>query len=469
MAADRPYDAVVVGAGPAGCTAAIRLTALGHTVALIERKAFPRPHVGVALTPGIWPQLAALGVAESAAATGALVFPGSDIAWETYEPAFRPTHGPRPGMTVDRGRFDAVLLAAARDRGARVFQPARIARLDWTGDGWSMAIAGEAEAPVPVRARFLVDATGRQGGLLPRRRIRHAVATMACYARWRGRRLPDRPRVVAAGNGWFWGSPLPDGGFIVMAFLDPASARPDRAPLDAAYRRLVDGSGLLANAEWAEVHGPVRAIDATPYSDALAAGPGYVKVGDAGFAIDPLSSSGVQKAIQSALSGSAVVHTILRRPESADIARAFFRENQDTTARRHAGWVARAYAEHRTHAGQPFWSRRAAQAPVAPAPTPPPVPPSWPETGILKRSRDLSLCPTPCIVGEFVELHPALRHPALEGPVAFLGGLPIAPFIDALPTAVAPQELAALAQQHFGTDRGGAVARWLLSHGLLAP
>jgi 2-polyprenyl-6-methoxyphenol hydroxylase-like FAD-dependent oxidoreductase len=47
-------DTVVIGAGPAGCCAVLRLLALGHRVALLERCEFPRPHVGEAISPGIW-------------------------------------------------------------------------------------------------------------------------------------------------------------------------------------------------------------------------------------------------------------------------------------------------------------------------------------------------------------------------------------------------------------------------------
>ena len=52
-----------------------------------------------------------------------------------------------------------------------------------------------------------------------------------------------------------------------------------------------------------------------------------IKVGDAALALDPLSSSGVQKAIQSALAGSVVVNTLLQRPGEQALAREFYREN----------------------------------------------------------------------------------------------------------------------------------------------
>jgi flavin-dependent dehydrogenase len=63
-------DVCVVGAGPSGSALAIRLAQLGHDVSVIERSMFPRSHVGESLSPGIWPQLELLGVAQAVAAAG---------------------------------------------------------------------------------------------------------------------------------------------------------------------------------------------------------------------------------------------------------------------------------------------------------------------------------------------------------------------------------------------------------------
>ena len=43
------FDVAVIGAGPAGSAAAIRMRALGLSVALIERASFPRYHVGICI------------------------------------------------------------------------------------------------------------------------------------------------------------------------------------------------------------------------------------------------------------------------------------------------------------------------------------------------------------------------------------------------------------------------------------
>src|SRR3954470_7946500 len=58
------FDALVIGGGPAGGTAAILLAEAGWSIALVEQKAFPRRKVcGEYLSTTNWPLLHQLGVA----------------------------------------------------------------------------------------------------------------------------------------------------------------------------------------------------------------------------------------------------------------------------------------------------------------------------------------------------------------------------------------------------------------------
>jgi 2-polyprenyl-6-methoxyphenol hydroxylase-like FAD-dependent oxidoreductase len=144
-------DVAVVGAGPAGCVFATRMAQLGFDVCLVERARFPRPHLGESFSPGVMPMLASMG---SAAAVEAAAFPrvsAVDTNWDGEE-AVR--HDPAAqGMLVDRGAFDAALLARAEAMGVRVLQPAQVRRHARTPDGWRLrletagAAGGRARAP----------------------------------------------------------------------------------------------------------------------------------------------------------------------------------------------------------------------------------------------------------------------------------------------------------------------------------
>jgi 2-polyprenyl-6-methoxyphenol hydroxylase-like FAD-dependent oxidoreductase len=68
----------------------------------------------------------------------------------------------------------------------------------------------------------------------------------------------------------------------------------------------------------------------------------FIKLGDAVLATDPLSASGVQRAMQGALAAAVTVNTILRRPDSARLAEDFYRERQADIAQQHGVAMRRA-------------------------------------------------------------------------------------------------------------------------------
>ena len=70
----------------------------------------------------------------------------------------------------------------------------------------------------------------------------------------------------------------------------------------------------------------------------------WIKVGDAAFAIDPLSSQGVQMAMMSAFQGSIAVHTLLTQPEQANAAIDFYRNKLQETVARSQTTAAQVYA-----------------------------------------------------------------------------------------------------------------------------
>ncbi|HEU0135259.1 MAG TPA: hypothetical protein VFR28_10585, partial [Allosphingosinicella sp.] len=160
-------------------------------------------------------------------------------------------------------------------------------------------------------------------------------------------------------------------------------------------------------------------------ADAVA-GPDFLRIGEAAFALDPLSSSGVQKAVATALQAASVVNTILRRPGDGALALRFFEEEQGDTVLRHAQWTASVYADCR-HSAEPFWSERsqgaAAEEPAAPRPGP---------GAALRLADEAGIAQVATLTGDFVEARPALVHPGLGRPIAFVAGASLPPLLEGL-------------------------------------
>jgi hypothetical protein len=167
------YDVLVVGGGPGGSSAATFLSRGGLRVAVAEREAFPRFHVGESLLPANMPVLERLGVLDAVKARGFLVKYGAyfhdqdmDLGYQFFFREGKPW--PPYTYEVQRGEFDKILLDhAARQPNVTLLQPASVERVAFDDEGVTVTVS-DAAGPRELRARFLVDASGGAGVKSPR-------------------------------------------------------------------------------------------------------------------------------------------------------------------------------------------------------------------------------------------------------------------------------------------------------------
>ena len=109
-----PWDAIVIGAGPAGALSARLLAREGLRVLLVERKRFPRPKVcGGCLNAQALAALARAGLDDRVLALGATRV----HALRLHQHARTATIGLPPGLAVSRHALDAALASAAVEAG----------------------------------------------------------------------------------------------------------------------------------------------------------------------------------------------------------------------------------------------------------------------------------------------------------------------------------------------------------------
>ena len=135
------FDVAIIGAGPAGSTAAIMLARLGYAVALLDKEWFPREKLcGDFVNPSNWPLLEDLGVErelfsrdhEAVTAFRVTSFNGAEA-----EAALPSIAGAAAyGLGMRRFFFDQILHNKAIDEGAASLQGCRIKRLHRYAGGW---------------------------------------------------------------------------------------------------------------------------------------------------------------------------------------------------------------------------------------------------------------------------------------------------------------------------------------------
>lgn len=469
-------EVCVLGGGPAGSAAARKLALLGHSVVLVEAQAFPRPHVGESLPPSVLALLELLGVRDRVESAGFLRPRDALIRWpgmptEAGDPL---RAAEEPGFQVDRGRFDAILLHAAVDAGAHVLQPARASRPRRFAEGFHIAMAPHRGEPRPVvRARYLVDATGRRSSLwrpAPNGGRRFtSPRTLALYGYWRDTGLcGPQTRVEAGRDHWFWGAPLPDATFNATVFVDARRGLARERGVEALYRRLLAGSTLLKPCLNGRLTGPVRACDATPYHDPEPVFDGGIKIGEAAHAMDVLASQGVQAALRSGVQGAAVLHTFLSSPENAPAAREFHRQRHDEAVRLHHSLATEMYRSAAQTLPHPFWTVRG-QPLLEPDPAPRPrrrqaLPPADTAVQLSPQAR---LSPTPVLVGDTIAPRPALHLPGLPRPVAFSCGVPVKSLLDEIVAPATVVQVLERFQRHLDPSSAAQVLAWMWDQGVV--
>lgn len=195
-----------------------------------------------------------------------------------------------------------------------------------------------------------------------------------------------------------------------------------------------------------------------------------MRIGDAACSADPLSSQGVQKAMVSAVQGSTVIHTILTRPANSEAAVEFNCTGLSQTVA-HLGQVtANFYAEQGTYRDEPFWRQRASGS-NEPSHLPPQTNEALPlmDGPRVRLSAEITVKDVPVIQGNVIVPSPAVHHPNLERPVAYLEDIPLASLLTDLVSDQTVNEMLRGWAGKLPLATGWNIMNWPWSRQLLVP
>ena len=376
-------DVLIVGAGMAGCALAFALAKYCR-VTILEKQTdtWSQDRIGESLPAAALRSLTELGLSDAINQPAHTAYHGVVSVWGQSTPVhkdfFESLDG--SGLHVDRGALNRAIKNKAIEAGVNVVHEAQLVSLARTSDrkGWAIEYQiGDTRAN--LTAKFVVDASGRAGIVtrklgLKRRNIDRAVAIHTKLSSIDAKKFQQpetdfKPKyngttlIEAVEHGWWYRAPLPNGDCIVSFHTD--SDLPAARIMQSADQWLAAFYGItLISHSLAEPQSDTptksRAVDlnvcaANTSAPQTSAGDGWLALGDAAIAFDPLSSQGMFNALTTALMAKSCIQKSLAGDDSA--------------TKRYADQlkvVNNAYLANLTHFYQaenrwpesPFWRRR---------------------------------------------------------------------------------------------------------------
>ncbi|MEA2489918.1 MAG: hypothetical protein QOH21_1710 [Acidobacteriota bacterium] len=349
-------DVAIVGGGPAASAAGLMLARAGLSCTILERGDDRGDKPGESLAPNARPLLQRLGVWDDLERDGHLPCHGNRSCWGSdtiAEEAF--IFSPYGhGWHLERRRFERLLSSRAIEAGVQRRTNARVVDAERNGV-WHLRCADGSTLSAP----YVVDATGRAGWLAHRAGARRIVddVLVAAVAFLETSGDPERDSwtlVEAIEEGWWYTAVLPGRRLAAMFVTDPAVVPARYAATSEAWHALLEHAPHTR--ERIAAHGyalvePPKIVDAGSARLDTVAGEGWLAIGDAAMALDPLSSHGIASALATGIEAAEAI-------VSGSDAR--YRTIIDTMWNAYASMRREMYAAEQRWPHSPFWRRRIA-------------------------------------------------------------------------------------------------------------
>lgn len=321
------YDAILIGGGPSGASAAAVLAEYGHRVLVIEREKFPRYHIGESLIPFTFAPLERIGMIPKMRAS---------CFTKKYSVSFVQPDGKRsqPFYFFDRydretvaqtwqvlrSEFDQMMLDNAREKGAEVREETTVLRLLKEGDQVvGVEVRGKDGATSEIRARITLDCSGKEAFASTREGWRIPdpyLNKVAVWTYYKGSKrqpgLDEGATTVAfvPEKGWFWHIPQHNDMVSVGVVAEGKylSRGGVKDPKEMFHREVEENLWIKDRLSEGECTGQYWIMSEYSRHSRYCASPGLLLLGDAFAFLDPVFSSGVMLALKSGVIAGDAVH-----------------------------------------------------------------------------------------------------------------------------------------------------------------
>ncbi|MBL9200165.1 MAG: tryptophan 7-halogenase [Opitutaceae bacterium] len=321
------YDAIIIGGGPAGASAAAVLAEHGHRVLVLERERFPRYHIGESLIPFTFQPLERIGMIPRMKGSHfvkkfSVRFVQRDGA--SAQPFYFFTRYDRDTIAqswqVLRSEFDQQMLDNARAKGAVVREQMTVTRLLRDGETVVGVEARDAAGGLhEFRAPITIDCTGKEAFAANRSGWREKDPYLNKIAVWtyyegskRGEGIDEGETTVAfvPEKGWFWHIPLHGDRVSVGVVAEAKYLTRDgvKDPRAIFEREIGQNLWIKDRLSTGRQTGEFWVTSEYSRHSRHCAAPGLVLAGDALAFLDPVFSSGVMLALKSGVLVAEAIH-----------------------------------------------------------------------------------------------------------------------------------------------------------------
>ena len=321
------YDALIIGGGPSGSSAAAILAEHGHQVLVLEREKFPRYHIGESLIPFTFGPLDRLGLIPRLKQSHfvkkySVCFVQPD--GRATQPFYFFTRYDRDTVAqswqVLRSEFDQMLLDNARDKGAQVKEETVVTELIYEGGRVVGARAKDKfDAITEYRARITLDCTGKEAYTATRNGWRMRDPYLNKVAVWTYYKGSKRESGIDEGQttvafvpdkGWFWHIPQHDDMVSVGVVAEGKylSRGGVKNPKEIFHREVEENQWIKNHLSTGASTGEYFITSEYSHHSRHCSSPGLLLVGDAFAFLDPVFSSGVMLALKSGVLAGDEIH-----------------------------------------------------------------------------------------------------------------------------------------------------------------
>ncbi len=320
-------DAIIIGGGPAGCSAAAVLAEKGHRVLVLEREKFPRYHIGESLLPFTFQPLARLGLLDKMRASAFVkkysvqfVSPSGRASQPFYFFTRYDRETVAQTWQVLRSEFDQMLMDNAREKGARVLEETTVKELI-KQDGRVVGARAQTRGGeiAEYRAPMTLDCTGKEAFTAVRNHWRVKDPFLNKVAVWTYYEGAKRDEGIDAGattvayvpeKGWFWYIPQHNDRISVGVVAEGKYLTRGgvKAPEEIFKREVRESQWIKQHLECGKQSGAYYLTSEYSYHSAHCGMEGLLLAGDAFAFLDPVFSSGVMLALKSGTMAGDEVH-----------------------------------------------------------------------------------------------------------------------------------------------------------------